>query len=578
VPYDRISPNKDVLSQRIKAFSGLARDYKAFDIIITTVNAFMQRVPPQKFFLNSCRVIEKNKPFDLDEFTAFLFKNGFKRVAEVLDKGEYAVRGGILDVFSSVYNYPVRIDLFGDKIESMRAFDTISQKSIYDVEKFSIMPVSEFILTSESITCFRTKYRELFGNISRNDQLYEAVSQGIYFDGLENWLPLFFDKMQIISDYIPNAQIIVDADANFAAKSRAEIIFDYFNERVRAKKEALDDFIYNPIPPQMFYLNDKEFSDFLEQNNSIFLHKTHIKDAVDSESYPIKTFAASRLDENKNVYQDVVDFINLKKNKKIIIAAVSDVSLNRIKNLLVQYGADNPNALCLPIMNGFEDDEICIISEQEIVGEKLINNPKRHKKAKDFIKDVSEIEVGDIVVHSDHGIGRYLGLFVLNIDNAPHDCLKIEYNDGDKLFVPVENLEMISRYGDENSAIILDALGSAAWQSRKAKVKAKIFEMAEELIKIAALRELKKGELFQHTPGVYEEFAAKFPYVETEDQNRAIADVIKDLENDKPMDRLICGDVGFGKTEVAMRAAFLAVASGFKCSFSSDYHFSFAAF
>lgn len=400
LPYDRVSPNPEVIAERLKTLCQLAAEPDRFDIVVVTANAALQRMPAKSGLAEASIVIAKGKSLEEKKLFNYLQQNGYHRSGTVREHGEYAVRGGIIDIFPAGSDNPVRLDLFGDELESLRYFDAVSQKTIGEAEELTLIPVSEVILDDGSIARFRKNYRDQFGAETRDDLLYEAVSEGRHFPGME---------------------------------------------------------------------------------------------------------------------------------------------LDR----------------------GFETDNLVVYTEQDILGERLARAPKkRRRRGEEFISEISALELGDLVVHVDHGIGRYDGLETLTVDQAPHDCLRILYADDDRLYVPVENIETLSRFGSEESTAQLDKLGGVAWQARKAKIKERVKEIADKLLKIAAERALRKGEAVSPTEGAYDEFCTRFRYIETDDQAKAILDVANDLSSGRPMDRLVCGDVGFGKTEVALRAAFIAAMNG----------------
>ena len=330
--------------------------------------------------------------------------------------------------------------------------------------------------------------------------------------------------------------------------------------------------IYKPIPPEMFFLKEEDFKNLLEERLVIQLSPFVEPDTKDMGGRIGENFAASR--ETQDVFSKLADYI-IKHKEHVVIGVYSNISEERIYNILKERGIflfkasswsealkKTPSILILPIEKGFKSEKITLFTETDLLGEKVYRPTKYRKSKENFIEDISSLSEGDLVVHISHGIGRYEGLITLSISGVSHDCLKLIYADGDKLFVPVENLDMLSRYGSENTNVALDKLGGGAWEARKSRVKKRLLDMAEKLIAIAAARFSKKREKIYPPTGVYNEFCARFPYVETQDQLKSINQVIEDFEKGCPMDRLICGDVGFGKTEVALRAAFISAMNG----------------
>ncbi|MBE6449769.1 MAG: transcription-repair coupling factor [Alphaproteobacteria bacterium] len=577
IPYDRVSPNSQIESERLDTLSSLSNlDKSSPLIILTTVPAVLQKVPPVEFFKNKSLSFKVGDFFDVEKFTTFLNQNGYIRTQQAMQVGEYALRGGIIDVFSTGMEQGYRLDLFGDVLDSIRLFDPITQKTLSKIDAFSLKPVSEYVLNDESISNFRKKYRSLMGTGATKDLLYESVSSGVKVNGLEHWLPLFFDKMATLFDYLPNQTVICFSEnIQATALSRNEQIYEYYQARLSALK-AKDKFedAYYPVPPDSFFLSVDGFNQLLSKFNQNVFSSFVSEDTNDMGGRVGIRFAAERI--ATNVFEKLAEFIQ-KSVKPIVISAVSDVAINHITKGLSEYGVHlktysswqealkkTPSIVLMPLERGFSCKEFTVFSEEDILGERMVR-PTRHRRAKEnFIEDVSTLTVGDLVVHATHGIGRYEGLLTLQVGGTSHDCLKIVYDDDDKLFVPVENLDMLSRYGSENTAVSLDKLGGSAWQARKSRVKKQLLEMAEKLIGIAAARYGTKMPVISSDLGFYNEFCARFPYMETEDQLHSINDVISDFASGHPMDRLVCGDVGFGKTEVALRAAFMAAEAGFQ--------------
>ncbi|MDR1694442.1 MAG: transcription-repair coupling factor [Lactobacillaceae bacterium] len=586
VPYDRISPNSNIMGARIETLSELAlnSESKKPRVIISSVSAVLQRIPPKKIFLNSIREIKVGGRLDFNSFTHYAAINGYMRVEQVMEQGEYAVRGDILDIFPSGSFEPVRIDVFGDEIEKIRTFDPISQRTTGALKKYTFQVMGEVILDENTIKTFRSKYREAFGLNANTDEIYESVSAGQKYLGLENWLPLFYEesKLPTIFDYIPLADVVVGSEVLDAVKTKEDAIIDYYQARLEALKIMKDkEDIYRPVKPEAMYLNSGGFNEILEKKEAVGLTSLSLNEGekiFNAEVVPVRDFSHAKSQGIGKVYEELKAYLNENKKLKRLICCQSEGSRDKLFSLMSEHGIDNLGfaeswkdgmekasgktiLIVMSLDTGFKGEGLCIISEQEILGEKQTRKVRR-KASEEFIADVSSLNIGDLVVHIEHGIGRFLGLEQIVAGGAPHDCLKILYANDDKLFVPVENIEVLSRYGIENENVHLDVLGGAAWQAKKAKVKNRIRDIAEQLIKIAATRKLRHGEIFIPPSGLYEEFALGFQYQETEDQLNAINDVISDLSSGMPMDRLICGDVGFGKTEVAMRAAFVVAASG----------------
>jgi transcription-repair coupling factor (superfamily II helicase) len=586
LPYDRVSPKSDLVSRRLQTLSQLARVPEAPGprVLITTIGAALQRVVPRSILRQTAFEAAIGQRVDTTELIGFFSRNGYNRTDTVREPGEFAVRGGIIDVFPTGAAEPLRLDFFGDTLDALRSFEPLSQRSTGTLDRIEFKPVSEILLDEASIARFRSGYRALFGAETAGDVLYEAVSAGRKHIGMEHWLPLFHEKLETLFDYLPGAPISVDAQGDEAARARFDQIGEYYESRrslmVSSRNEGSP---YNPLPPDRLYLTDRDWNEAADARPAAFFTASAGPDApghIDFGGRLGREFGDVRAQPDLNLFDALGDYAAglVTSGKRVVLTAYSAGARDRLAGLLKDRGikgVEQPDDWLsalklardrLPIVvvgleRGFQTSELAVVSEGDLLGDRLIRAPKR-KRAKDFIQEVSSLNEGDLVVHVDHGIGRYDGLVTLEISGAPHDCLRVLYAGGDKLFVPVENIDMLSRFGSEEASTQLDKLGGVAWQARKSKIKQRIREIADKLIRIAAEREVRQGEPLPVPEGAYDEFAARFPYAETEDQLRAIEDTLADLGSGKPMDRLICGDVGFGKTEVAMRAAFVAAMSG----------------
>jgi transcription-repair coupling factor (superfamily II helicase) len=514
--------------------------------------------------------------------TNWLELNGFVRASTVREPGEYAVRGGILDLYPPGMDMPVRLDFFGDALETIRAFDAQTQRSEEQLRGLDLVPVAEFQLITETIRRFRTGYVAEFGAAAPDDLLYESVSEGRRYPGMEHWLPLFHNKLETIFDYLPGTAVALEHLAEDAAHERFTQITDYYDARREALKQGVTP-PYKPLPVERLYLGEGEWKERLGTEALVRLTPFAVPEsnALDVGARQGRNFAAERAEPNANVFEAVSAHVLALQTagKRVAIALWSDGARERMSHVLADHRlhnltpvADWPQALALPkptvalgvlgIESGFETDEAAVVSEQDILGDRLVRPRRAARRAENFIAEATSLAPGDLVVHVDHGIGRFEGLQPIEAAGAPHDCLEIHYADGAKLYLPVENVDLLSRYGSEETAVDLDRLGGGNWQARKARMKSRIREIAGELIKIAAERQLREAPRLTAAPGAYDEFSAGFPYEETDDQLAAIEATIKDLGSGRPMDRLICGDVGFGKTEVALRAAFVTAING----------------
>ncbi|MGH7247233.1 MAG: CarD family transcriptional regulator, partial [Pseudomonadota bacterium] len=540
------------------------------------MNAVLQRVPMRQAVARQSLAAAPGNVLPMSGVALWLEVNGFNRAATVREAGDYAVRGGILDLFAPGMESPVRLDFFGDTLESIRSFDPQTQRTTAELRALDLIPVAEFELTSEIIRLFRTGYVAAFGAAGPDDPLYQAVSEGRRYAGMEHWLPLFHRGMETVSNYLGNAPVVLEPLAEEAAHERLAQIADYYEARRQALDQAGTGAPYKPLPPDRLYLAEAEWRAFLQKSAltrlSPFAAPEGSTNAIDVGARAGHNFAAERSEPGKNVFEALTKHVQSLQSagKRALIALWSEGSRERVAHVFAEHGLPNlapvaswPQAHALPrpqvglavlgIESGFETADIAVISEQDILGERLVRPHRLSKRAENFIAEVTSLSAGDLVVHVDHGIGRFTGLRAIEAAGAPHECLEIHYYGGDKLFLPVENIELLSRYGSEGAGVELDRLGGAAWQARKARMKNRIREIAGELIKIAAERQLREAPRFALDAGLYDEFCAGFPYEETDDQQAAIAAVRNDLSAGRPMDRLICGDVGFGKTEIALR-------------------------
>ena len=591
LPYDRVSPNGEIVSRRVETLAELAA--MAPDagplVVLTTVNAMLQRVPPRRYFDGASLTLKVGEELPLGELLAMFTRSGYGRTDTVREPGEYAVRGGIVDVYPTGMDEPVRLDFFGDELEAARRFDAMTQRTTGSLDRVVFRPVGETLLDDASIQRFRSGYRNQFGAEVAADPVYDAVSAGQRHGGMEHWLPLFHDRMETLFDYLGEVAVTLDYQAEEAAATRFEQIAEYHDARRQMMRSggAEAGGIYRPLPVDALYLAPDEWTALLADRAVGAM--TPFASPPGPAVIDLGATGGIDLAEARNrggsaVYDATRDAIaaELAAGRRVILAGYSDGSRDRLASLLRDHGlepiepvgslsevgglpAGTVAAAVLPLERGWRHDGITLVAEPDVVGERMVRpSSRRKRRGEEFLQEVGALDAGDYVVHAEHGIGQYLGLETLEIGGAPHDCLRLAYSGGDKLFVPVENIDVLSRYGSEDSNAQLDKLGGAAWQARKARVKKRLRDMAEGLIAIAAERELRRTEPLYPPAGAYDEFCARFPYTETDDQLKAIDEVLSDMASGRPMDRLVCGDVGFGKTEVALRAALVAVMQGFQ--------------
>ncbi|MCB2049441.1 MAG: transcription-repair coupling factor [Novosphingobium sp.] len=583
LPYDRSSPALSVSARRLSALHRLQDAPKGPQLFVTTINAITQRVPTPFRIRESVRLLRPGMEISHDGLIALLRRQGYMRSDTAVDAGDFAVRGSIFDIVPSGLGSGLRLDFFGDELETLRLFDPNTQRSTGSVETHLLLPAGETLLDEETIKRFRSGYREKFGAKATEDPLYQAVSDGRRLAGMEHWLPLFEDRLATLFDHFGKADLVViDSAAAAGAQERFDEIADYYTARSDGAVRAPGS--YRPLEPSALYLTAEEWA---EQVQAWPLHRADPFAQPESASVIDFGFAGARdftpeRARGDNAYAAAAKHLHAvaKSGRKAIIAAYTEGSRSRITSVLGEAQAPapaladswqealglaakgRPAALVLPIETGFSNADIDLVSEQDMLGDRLVRRKKRKKDADAFLAELSALTPGDLIVHMEHGIGRYEGLQSIPVGNSPHDCVMLEYHGGDKLYIPVENLDVLSRYGNADEAMPLDRLGGEAWQKRRAKLKERIRAIAGELMKTAAARALRTAPVMQVEGSEYDQFSDRFGWDETEDQERAIEDVLADLAEGKPMDRLVCGDVGFGKTEVALRAAFVAAMSG----------------
>jgi len=581
LPYDRVGPSAATSASRMATLTRLANGLEGAtpSLLITTATALIQRIPARAVVAKGGYSTGIGARVDVPDLERYFAINGYQRASTVSEHGEFAIRGGVIDVYPPGSEEPVRLDLFGDTLESIRGFDPETQRSTRQLKSVSLPPVSETLLDPAAIARFRTGYLAAFG-APGDDPLYATVSEGGRRAGMEHWLPLFYDRLETLFDYLPPESLIcLDHLALEARNERLTLVGDAFAAREEAERKNH----YRALPPDRLYLTTREWDATMASRPSrqFSPFQTDIADdVVDMGARLGRSFAAERAQDSVNLFEATADHARslAASGRRVIFASWSAGSADRLGAMLADHGlkgvplapywqaaraADpkRPQRAVLPLERGFETESLAVISETDILGDRLAR-PQRRRRAANFLAEASALSPGDVVVHIDHGIGRYAGLKTLEIMQAPHDCLELHYAAESKLYLPVENIDLLTRFGADGEGVSLDRLGGAAWQARRARAKERLRDMAEGLIAIAAARATRDIEVTDPPHGLFDEFCARFPYDETDDQLNAISDVLTDLASGKPMDRLICGDVGFGKTEVALRAAFVMSMSG----------------
>ncbi|MFN7710416.1 MAG: transcription-repair coupling factor [Holosporales bacterium] len=585
LPYDRTSPARDIVAKRAAALAHLHHPAAGPRLVLTSVSSILQRIPPLSLFDGGNLKLTTGCQVNQSDLTIALLNQGYRRVETVREPGEFAQRGGIVDLFLSTHEHPVRLDFFGDEIESLQSFDPMTQRSLSPVSEVRLEVSGEIILTETTISQFRQGYRLNFGAVGENDPLYAAISAGQSYPGMEHWMPLFYPNLATLFDALPNALFTLEDQALEACKHRLAQIEDIYQARLQfekspAVKGALP---YHPLTPDQLYLGLGELDQLLSQRRVLHLVAGSSAQAgsVDLHMTSAQPLITRRVPEDQTPFDTLQRILQEDiQQQPILIACPSEGSRQRLLSILQERGItacalQHPSQITtlskgviglviLPLERGFRHSSLLVYAEQDLLGERRVKATRKRSKSGLFFQELNTLTPGDFMVHVEHGIGQYQGLETLMVDKSAHDFVALLYAEGARLLVPVENLELLSRYGGEDSHAQVDRLGSAAWQQRKAKLKKKLKDLADYLLKIAAEREVLRAEAFEIKEGLYSEFTAQFPFNETDDQLMAIQDVLEDLTKGKPMDRLICGDVGFGKTEVALRAAFVVAMSGYQ--------------
>ena len=567
LPYDAFSPHQDLISERLETLYQISHD--ECDVVVVPVTTMLYRLPPTAFLASSTFFLKRGQKLDIESFRGQLTLASYSHVSQVVSPGEYSIRGGVIDVFPMGSVVPYRIDLFGDEVDSIRTFDVDTQRSIYKVGEIRLLPAREFPTDSEARKMFRTRFRESVEGDPTKSRIYKDVSQGGMPAGIEYYLPLFFDETATLIDYLPDQSCVcLHGDVPGAVQD----FWEQTNSRYRLLRGDPD----RPLlPPGRLFLREDEFFGAVKPFPRLELLAS--ADAQSQYAEPLPDVAVNRRADDP--LTALKAFVGDYAGRALVIAD----SLGRRETLLDlfrEYGLRPPavdgwanfekstDTLIITVgavHSGFIDREhdVALITENELFPAQARTRTARERRVstEHMLRDLSEVKPGDPVVHIQHGVGRYTGLATMDLGDGPTEFLNLEYDGGDKLFVPVSQLEVISRYsGGPPELAPLHKLGSGQWEKAKKRAAAQIRDTAAELLSLYALRASRKGYAFGLDSHDYAAFSDGFPFEETADQAVAIEATIGDLKSIKPMDRLICGDVGFGKTEVALRAAFVAVA------------------
>jgi len=575
LPYDVFSPHQDIISQRLKTLYTLPDIQRG--LLILPVAMLMQRVAPRDFLHTNSLFIDIGDELNLQRMRQRLEAAAYICVPQVMEHGEFAVRGSILDLFPSGANAPIRIDLFDDEVESIRTFDPETQRTIKKITNVRLMPAREFPFTSEAISFFRQSWREAFEGDPQKTTIYRDVSQAITPNGIEYYFPLFFKKTETLFNYINKKAVFVfQGNIQQAADSSWNDVNARYEQRRHDASRPI-------LAPNTLYLDTEKLFEQLRSYRQIQLQKHAFDTELGVDSGAIN-LSSKRLPDlgiilkHDNIAPPLYRFIQTYSGRVLFVAETEgrrQMILDMLKDHNIVptafnswaafFNSETPLGITIATLDdGFllSKPHIALITEAQLFGERVQQRRRRKAANKNndaIIKNLTELSIGAPVVHQDMGVGRYLGLQKLSVGNVESEFLSLEYADGDKLYVPVSSLHLISRYtGSAPEKAPLHKLGTDQWERAKKKASARVHDVAAELLEVFARREAVQGHIFHINKADYQKFSSDFPFEETPDQETAIKSVYQDMQKQRPMDRVICGDVGFGKTEVAMRAAFIA--------------------
>ena len=571
LPYDTFSPHEDIVSERLRALVEVPRQQRG--ILVAPITTLMQRLAPPSYIRGHSLTLEVGQQLDLAQFRQQLENSGYHHVANVYQHGEYTLRGSVMDIYPMGSTAPYRLDLLDDEIDTLRQFDPETQRGTGTVERVDLLPGREFPLDEDGIATFRRHWHEQFNVDHRRCPVYQDVSDGLAPAGIEYYLPLFFEATGTLFDYLPDDLLLLTLPGLEAAA-------DHYWQDVHQRFEQRQGDLQRPVlPPKQLFQPVPELFAQLKTLPRLALSETH-DDSGSAYRFPCEHAPELAIDGKA---EDPIKALRaFLLGRRVLLCAESAGRREALLELLhrhkvhpatVEGWADFANgnqdlALTVaPLDQGLvvKEPAFALVAESQLFGQRVAQSRRRRKattSADNVVRNLAELRIGSPVVHADHGVGRYLGLQSLSVDGQDNEFLTLEYAEGSKLYVPVSQLQLISRYsGADDELAPLHRLGSDQWSRSKRKAAERIRDVAAELLDIYARREARKGRAFDIIDD-YAAFAEAFPFEETPDQQAAIESVIGDLESDKPMDRLVCGDVGFGKTEVAVRAAFVAVQNG----------------
>ncbi|CCQ12087.1 Transcription-repair coupling factor [Pseudoalteromonas luteoviolacea B = ATCC 29581] len=580
LPYDHFSPHQDIISQRLATLNALKKTHHS--VLIVPASTLMLRTAPKSFIHGNALAFKAGQNVDIEQLKIALTDSGYRNVQQVMEHGEFAVRGAIIDLYPMGSTSPFRLDFFDDEIESIRLFDPDTQRSQDKINSINLLPAHEFPTANADIERFRIQYRAQFGASSESDSIYMQVSKGALPAGIEYYFPLFFESTATIFDYLPdNATLFHLGDIEHAAHS----FWDDVTKRYQNRKV---DPLRPLLPPQALYLPVEALFEAFGAYPRIRLSQAALGTKAGNQNLDAELVQDIRVDHKlADPYHNLVQYIAEQKSLKarVLFSVESDGRRESLLTLLKPAGIklkqfehfnafvsakEDVGIIVSPLEQSVKlhgKTALTILTEQELLGVKISQRRRRKHKYDQgqdaLIRNLAELKEGQPIVHLDHGVGRYIGLQTIEANGIATEFVTITYANDAKLYVPVGSLHLLSRYsGGEETSAPLHKLGSDAWEKAKRKAAEKVRDVAAELLDIYAKRQSKPGYAFKLDKKAYNEFAESFPFEETDDQRNAIEAVLMDMQSDQAMDRLVCGDVGFGKTEVAMRAAFVAVNDG----------------
>lgn len=572
LPFDHFSPHPDITSSRLNTLFKLPNLKRG--IIITTLESLAQQLCPIEFSKQYSFSLKNGDDLEIQSFSQRLLKIGYNRVTTVRERGEFSVKGSLIDLFPMGANFPYRIDLFDQEIESIRIFDVSTQRSIEDIEQISLLPAREFATDQASIRVFKDNYLKTFGNT--NGFIFNEVSESRLPNGIEFYIPLFFTHTNTLFDYLPNDAIIATSQG---FNKLLESNYDEIDERYQQASHHYDRL---PLPINQVFVEKDQLFGKIKQRQQLIISNSKLEKKSDGLNFVSKLLPPLTINAQHKI--PLSKFLNFEKTfkGKILIVCESEGRQSVLSDLLINHDRnpvsvkhwqdfiDGDKSLCISndeLIEGLLTENIAIITEVNLFGAYVVKQQRRRRaKHRDFdeaIKSMVEIQIGNPIVHEHYGVGRYLGLKTQTFDGLAQDFLMLEYANNSKLMVPMTSLNLISRYsGASPDAAPLHKLGTNQWSKAKQKAHEALYDIAAELLEIYAKRESRSGFAFPEPNDAYSSFVTSFAFEETPDQLKTMGEVLTDMQSQKPMDRLVCGDVGFGKTEIAMRAAFLAVEAG----------------